>query len=134
MPRSLKTLLLYTLIPLCFVVGLYAGPHAGRLYNTWFPPPQFVEGDYAGLYASAGKPVVLYATGTCQYCAKVRALFAQRGVDYVEYRIDESKEHEEAFRRIGAPGVPVLFIGQRRIDGFRERVIIEALEEIGRDG
>lgn len=134
MQRSLKTLLLYALVPLCFVTGLYAGPHAGRLYRSWFPPPQFIEGDYADLYAKAGKPVVLYATATCPYCAKVRTLFAQRGIDYVEYRIDESKEHDEAFRRLGAPGVPVLFIGSRRIDGFRERAIIESLEDIKRGG
>lgn len=134
MPKLLKNLLVYALIPLCFVLGLYVGPHAGRLYQEWFPPPQYVEGDYAALYAKAGKPVVMYATSTCPYCAKVRKLFADRGVQYVEYQIDKSKEHAADFKQVGVPYVPVLFIGERRIDGFREKAIIEALGEVGQNG
>lgn len=134
MPKPLKTLLALALIPLCFTVGLAAGPHAGRLYRDWFPPPQYIEGDYSALYAQDGKPVVMYATSTCPYCAKVRALFAAQGVDYTEYQIDKSKEHDAAFKRLGAPGVPVLFIGERRIDGFREAAIVEALDSIDREG
>ena len=132
MNKWVKSLALAALVPLCFVVGLYAGPRAVQLYRAWFPPPQFVQGDYASIYARAGKPVVMYATTTCPYCAKARSLFAERGVTYVEYQIDKSKEHDEAFKRLGLPGVPVLFIGDRRIDGYREAAIVEALARLPR--
>jgi glutaredoxin len=130
MPKLLKTGLTLALIPLCFVLGLYAGPHAARLYREWFPPPQYQTGDFAALYAKAGQSVVMYSTSTCPYCAKVRKLFAEKGVRYTEYQIDTSQPAAAEFEKLDAPGVPVLFIGERRIDGYREKAIVEALAEV----
>lgn len=133
MHRMLKTMLWCALLAGGFALGLFAGPKAVGLYRTWFPPPEYRTGDFAALYARAGHPVVMYATVTCPYCAKARALFARHGVRYTEYQIDRSAAASADFQRRGGVGVPLLFIGDRRIEGYRERAIIEALETLAPD-
>ena len=131
MPNVIRKFLPLLLIPAFFAVGLYLGPKLSSAYRTVFPPAEFATGDHAALYAKAGNDVVMYATTTCQYCAKVRKLLAEEGVKYTEYQIDKSEAANAEFIAKGGIGVPLLYIGARRIDGFREPVIREALKAIG---
>lgn len=131
MPKILKTLLPWLLVPVFFVVGLQIGPRVATWYHTTFPPPAYTTGDHAALYAKAGTPVVLYATSTCPYCAKVRKLFTARGVRYTEYQIDTDAGANREFLARKGIGVPLLYIGDRRIDGYREDAILDALAAIG---
>jgi mycoredoxin len=125
-----RKLLPILLIPAFFLAGLYAGPGLIGAYHAVFPPRQFTTGDHAALYAKAGKPVVMYATIACPYCAKARSLFAEQGVEYTEYQIDKSEAANAEFLAKGGIGVPLLYIGERRIDGFREGAIREALASL----
>ncbi|MBX3712296.1 MAG: glutaredoxin family protein [Lysobacter sp.] len=122
------------LIPAFFAIGLYLGPKVIAAYHAVFPPAQYVTGDHDALLAKAGNDVVMYATTTCQYCAKVRTLLAEEGVKYTEYQIDKSEAANMEFTAKGGIGVPLLYIGDRRIDGFREPAIRDALKAIGRSG
>jgi glutaredoxin len=132
MPNLLKKSLPLLLIPAFFALGLFAGPKIANLYYAAFPPKQFTTGDHAALYAKAGNQVVMYATTTCPYCAKTRELFAKQGVKYTEYQIDKSETANADFLAKGGIGVPLLYIGERRIDGFREATIREALVAVRR--
>ena len=127
MPNLLKKLLPLLLIPTFFFLGLYFGPKVAALYHATFPPAAYSTGDHAALYAKAGTDVVMYATASCPYCAKVRTLFASQGVKYTEYGIDTSEAANAEFVAKGGIGVPLLYIGARRIDGYREEAITEAL-------
>lgn len=130
MLNRLKTFLPLLLIPLCFFVGLYAGPKATELYAKVFPPKEYTTGDHDALYAKAGHNVVMYTTSTCPFCAKTRALFAAKGVKYIEYQVDKSKTASDEFTAKGGIGVPLLYIGERRIDGYREAAILDALAAV----
>ena len=130
MPKLMKSLVALLLIPACFAVGLYAGPHVSTLYNALFPPPQYQVGDHSALFVKAGNPIVMYSTATCPYCAKVRSLFASKGVKYTEYQIDKSEAANAEFITKGGIGVPLLYIGERRIDGYRESAIRDAMDEV----
>jgi glutaredoxin len=132
MPNLLKKSLPLLLIPAFFVLGLYLGPNIAGVYHEYFAPGQYTTGDHAALYAKAGNEVVMYATTTCPYCAKTRELFAEQGVKYTEYQIDKSEAANTEFLAKGGIGVPLLYIGERRIDGFRETTIREALAEVRR--
>ena len=127
MSKVLRIVLQCLLIPAFFATGLYAGPRLAQAYRTWFPPPQYTTGDHAELYRRAGNPVVMYATSTCPYCAKARKLLAERGVRYTEYLIDKSAPAQRDFVSKGGESVPLLYIGDRRIEGFREQAIVDAL-------
>jgi glutaredoxin len=128
MPKVLKTILAIALIPLCFVGGLYAGPFATSMYYKAFPKPEYKSGDFSALYQKAGHEVVMYSTTGCPYCEKVRKLFAEKGVKYTEYQIDKSKEALAEFKQRGGQFVPLLYIGEREIAGFREEAIREAVD------
>lgn len=130
MPKPLKTVLAVLLIPLCFLAGLYAGPYATVAYHKLFPKPEYKTGDYSAIYRKAGHEIVMYSTSGCPYCAKVRKIFAEKGVAYTEYQVDKSKEHFDEFTRRGGQYVPLLYIGDREIGGFHEEAIREAIDEV----
>lgn len=130
MPKPLKTVLAVLLIPLCFVAGLYAGPYATGAYYKLFPKPEYKTGDHSAIFRKAGHEVVMYSTTGCPYCAKVRKIFEEKGVAYTEYQVDKSKEHFDEFTRLGGKYVPLLYIGDRQIGGFREQAIRDALDEV----
>ena len=64
--------------------------------------------------------VIMYSTARCRYCAKARAYFTEHGIDYVEKKIDESKAYRKEFDDFGGNGVPVIFAGKYRMNGFSE--------------
>jgi glutaredoxin len=132
MPKAIKTLLAILMIPLCFAVGIHAGPYASSAYHKIFPEPEYKTGDYSALYAQAGRDIVLYSTTTCPYCTKVRELFAKEGVKFTEYQIDKSKAAAADFQSRGGQYVPLLYIGEREIAGFREQAIRNALVAVNK--
>lgn len=130
MARILKPLLPFLLVPLCFAGGLYGAPVAFSLYAQAFPGPEYERGHFEAIYAKARTPVVMYTSSTCPYCAKARRLLTERGVQFTEYQVDKSEADAAEFQKLGGQYVPVIYIGERRIAGFREQAIDEALAEI----
>jgi len=121
-------------IGLCFAAGLWLGPNVVAAVRAGFPEPTYREHDSAQLLAQTGHQIVLFSTSTCPYCAQARALLDARGADYADLRIDDSEQARSEFKAIEGSGVPVLLIGPRRIDGFREGAIIEALAALDENG
>lgn len=81
---------------------------------------------------TASKPVVMYATSWCPYCAQARAYFATNGIAYVEHDVEASAAAHAEFRRLGGRGVPLIFVGDERIDGFNELAFEFALVKASR--
>lgn len=69
---------------------------------------------------AAPPSVVMYATDWCGYCARARAYFARNGIAYVEHDVEKSAHAAAEFRRLGGRGVPLIFVGRERLDGFNE--------------
>ncbi len=63
-------------------------------------------------------PVVMYATQWCPYCKKAREYFADNDIAYTEYDVENSRKGKRDYRRMGKPGVPIIFIGDTRMNGF----------------
>lgn len=70
--------------------------------------------------AQAEAPVVMYATAWCPYCARARAYFRSNGIAFAEHDIEKSSAARAEFKRLGGRGVPLIFVGRERIDGFSE--------------
>lgn len=62
--------------------------------------------------------VVMYATSWCPYCKKARNYFRDNGIAYTEYDIEKDAHAKQMYDRFGGRGVPVIFVGQKRMDGF----------------
>lgn len=62
--------------------------------------------------------VVMYATSWCPYCQQARNYFRQQGITYTEYDIERDGEARRRYQAFGGRGVPVIFVGKRRMNGF----------------
>lgn len=111
----------------CFCAGLYGGPLARAAYAHLFPTPEFRTGEFSQIHRDAGAQVVLFSTSVCPYCKQARTLLRDKNVAFVDYVIDESDDANAKFKQLGGVGVPLLYIGDRSISGFRESAINDAL-------
>lgn len=74
----------------------------------------------AGPAPAAAGSVVLYGTRWCGYCKKAKAYFNARNISYVDYDIETDATALAQFKGFGGGGVPVIFVGDTRINGFNE--------------
>jgi glutaredoxin len=66
------------------------------------------------------KNVVLYSTENCGYCKKARRYFENKQIAFKEKKIDSDPEAFEDFKQLRATGVPVIFVGRKRMNGFNQ--------------
>lgn len=66
----------------------------------------------------AEQKVVMYATSWCPYCQQARNHFSQQGIAYTEYDIERDAEAKRRYQAFGGRGIPVIFVGKRRMNGF----------------
>ena len=79
-------------------------------------------------FDTAGKPVVvMYSTETCGYCKKARDLFESKGVNFVERDIKKSSSAKRDFAALHGHGTPLIYIGYRRVSGFNESKLKDAI-------
>jgi len=72
--------------------------------------------------ARAGqRRVVMYSAAWCGVCKRARAYFRAHGIPYVEYDVETSARGRADFRRLGGRGVPVILVGEARMNGFSAR-------------
>jgi len=64
------------------------------------------------------KRVVMYSASWCGVCKRAKRYFAQKKIKYTEYDVDKSEEGKSTLRKLGAKGVPVILVGNRRMNGF----------------
>jgi glutaredoxin len=109
----LSTIALVAIAAACGWFGVLA-------FRTLDAAPAAQAGDYSAIVATAGRPVVLFATTTCPYCAKARNLLDAMKVDHVVYDIDTSEPARALYGQLHANSVPVLVTAGLRITGFDE--------------
>lgn len=101
----------YPLAALVLLSLLLGGLPAARDY---FSSPGTTE----GLGRQITSPVVMYSTPWCPYCRKAREYFKRHHISYVEYDIEASATNLENFRALNGNGVPLILVGDRRMQGF----------------
>jgi glutaredoxin len=78
--------------------------------------------------------VVIFTTTRCRHCDRAKAFLRSRRVPFRERNLSGSPGAVAEFRRLGARGVPVILVGQRRIDGFEPGLLADALRRAGLTG
>jgi glutaredoxin 3 len=76
------------------------------------------------------KPVTVYSTQMCPYCARAKSLLEKKGVDYVNIDVMEQPERrDEMVKRAGGrTSVPQIFIDGEHVGGSDD---LHALERAG---
>ena len=72
--------------------------------------------------------VELYTKGYCPYCRRAKALLSEKGVDFIEYPIDQQPElRDEMIERAnGGYTVPQIFINDQHIGGCDDMFALES--------
>ena len=72
--------------------------------------------------------VEIYTKAFCPYCARAKALLAEKGADYDEFDItmDAAKRAEMLSRAPGRTTVPQIFIGGRHVGGSDDLEMLDA--------
>lgn len=75
--------------------------------------------DYASASGSpAHKKVIIYGATWCGVCKQAKKYFNRQGIPYQEYDVETSAKGRKDFKRLKGKGVPIIFVGKKRMDGF----------------
>jgi glutaredoxin len=118
----------------------------GRTVYSDHPPPSGVTAQqksfkgsvievgesYATKSAREKYPVTLYASACGAPCDQARQLLTERGIPFSSKDPQASPEAQEALKKLtGRLGVPVLVVGNDKIDGFESGQWQAALDRAG---
>jgi glutaredoxin len=75
--------------------------------------------------------VRMFTTAWCGYCNKARAYLRARGTPFQDLDVETSATAKAEFDSIGGKGVPVIFAGNQRMDGYSEKRLEQMLKTAG---
>ncbi len=82
--------------------------------------------------ASAKPPrITLYSAPGCGHCRQLKAHLQSLKVAFSEMDVSRNRRAQSDFRRLGARGVPVLLVGDKRLDGYDPRRLDKLLAACG---
>lgn len=81
-----------------------------------------IEPSNVTLSSSPGntQSVVMYSTEWCRYCKMAREYFKAHHIPFKDHDIETSAKAKKEYKSIGGRGVPVILVGQSRMNGFSE--------------
>ena len=60
----------------------------------------------------------MFTTATCPACRSAKEYFARKGVPYEERDVNGSPATMQEFQRLGGRGVPLILVGDEKMEGF----------------
>lgn len=81
--------------------------------------------------ASANQVTILTATW-CGVCKRAKAWLAAKGIAYTELDVEKSDAGKTEYRRLGGTGVPIILVGQQRMNGFSPERLEQMLKPAAR--
>jgi glutaredoxin len=76
---------------------------------------------------AAGKQVVMYTTARCPACKVAKQYMAQKGIPYQEVDVEASRDGMAAFQKLGGRGVPLILVGDKKMEGFNSQQLDQML-------
>lgn len=67
--------------------------------------------------------VVMYTTPACGYCKRARSFFSHHNIAFMDYDITADKSAMGRFKALNGRGVPLIFVGDKRIAGFNKPLL-----------
>ena len=92
--------------------------------------PSYIEGNYSDYFQDTKTKIIFYSTSQCPYCAMTRKFFNEKKIIFSDFDIEKSEKAKREFNQLGGTSVPLIIIGNRRIDGFNQPAIEAALEKL----
>ncbi len=70
---------------------------------------------------AGSKQVVMYTTSHCPACKAAKQYMAQKGIPYQEIDVEASHDGMAAFQKLGGHGVPLILVGEKKMEGFNSQ-------------
>ena len=99
--------------------------------NTYEAPA--ATGAGVGHPTASKSKVVLYTTQRCGYCRKAKQFLTHRNISYTEYDIETSSKGKRDYKKLNGRGVPIILVGDRRMNGYSETGLAGMLKSAGYD-
>ena len=75
--------------------------------------------------------VLMLGAAWCPACKAATRFFVKNNINYCEYDMERNAIGARLYQEVNARGVPVLFVGEHRIQGFNAKTVIRALQDTG---
>lgn len=73
--------------------------------------------------------VVMYSAEWCGVCKKAEQYFKKNKIKFKEYDIEKSNKGKRDYKKLEAKGVPVILVGDKRLNGFSEEAFESLYEQ-----
>ncbi len=80
------------------------------------------------IQSSRQQKVVMYSTAWCGVCRKARDFMRANKIRFVEYDIEKSASAKRAYDKHKAKGVPLILVGDSKMNGFSATKLMAMLE------
>jgi glutaredoxin len=77
------------------------------------------------------REVKILTTTWCGVCKRAKAYLATKGIYFSEYDVETSEIGKQEYKRLAGKGVPIILVGQQRMDGFSSSKLDEMLKNVG---
>ena len=75
--------------------------------------------------------VLMLGADWCPSCKAATRFFVKNNINYCEYDMEKNAIGAKLFQEVNGRGVPILFIGEHRIQGFNAATVTRALQDAG---
>ena len=75
--------------------------------------------------------VLMLGAAWCPACKAATRFFVKNNINYCEYDMETNAIGAKLFQDVNGRGVPILFIGEHRIQGFNAATVTRALQDAG---
>lgn len=96
--------------------------------NTYQAPSEILKVDFNRVKK---EKVVIYTTQRCGYCKKAKQFLRREQINYSEYDVETSKKGQRDYKKLKGRGVPIILVGDQRMNGFSEGRMVNMLETAG---
>ncbi|HVY04747.1 MAG TPA: glutaredoxin domain-containing protein [Burkholderiales bacterium] len=101
--------------------------------NSISGPP--VISAFSGTAASADRAtaakVKLYTATWCGYCKRAKAYLQARKTPFQDFDVENSVQGRSEFKALGGRGIPVILVGDQRMDGYSQEALDAMLKRAG---
>ena len=73
--------------------------------------------------------VIVFTADNCPPCSDITDLLDEHDINYIEYNVNDSDENFNLFRKKKGHRLPLLLIGDERIEGYDEDLLQIAINE-----
>lgn len=81
--------------------------------------------------STAAATVKVYGASWCGYCKRAKAFLQARRTPFEDIDVEQSAQGQSEFRALGGRGVPVILVGDQRMDGYRQETLEGMLKHAG---